>query len=83
MLNAAPLTGNKATKEEILKRISSVALVHIAGHGNIETGENALAPNPARTSKVPKEEDYVLKMADVRASRLRARLVVLSCCHSA
>ena len=83
VLSTIPLTGNKATKQEVLKRIGSVALVHIAAHGNMETGEIALAPNPARTFKAPKEEDYVLKMADVRASRLRARLVVLSCCHSA
>ena len=83
MLGVVPLTGNKATKEEVLKRIGSVALVHIAAHGHMETGEIALAPNPARISKVPGEKDYMLKMADVHAAKLRARLVVLSCCHSA
>ena len=67
----------------MLKRIGSVALVHIAAHGNMETGEIALAPNPARITKVPGEKDYMLKMADVHAAKLRARLVVLSCCHSA
>ena len=83
MLGALPITGNEATKVEVLKRIGSVALVHIAAHGNMETGEIALAPNPARITKVPEEKDYVLKMADVHAAKLRARLVVLSCCHSA
>ena len=83
MLGVVPLTGNKATKEEVLKRIGSVALVHIAAHGHMETGEIALAPNPARMSKVPGEKDYMLKLADVHAAKLRARLVVLSCCHSA
>ena len=83
MLGAVPLTGNKATKLEVLKRIGSVALVHIAAHGSMETGEIALAPNPARLSKVPGQKDYMLKIADVHAARLRARLVVLSCCHSA
>ena len=29
-----------------------------------------------------KEEDYILKVSDVQAVRLHARLVVLSCCHS-
>ena len=38
MLGAVPLTRNKATKAEVLKRIGSVALVHIAAHGSIETG---------------------------------------------
>ena len=83
MLNVGPLTGKKATKEEVLKRIGSVALVHIAAHGNMEKGEIALAPNPSRASKIPEEKDFILKMADVRAAKLRARLVVLSCCHSA
>ena len=83
MLGVVPLTGNKATKPEVLKRIGSVALIHIAAHGNMETGEITLAPNPARMSKVPGEKDYMLKMEDVHAVKLRARLVVLSYCHSA
>ena len=85
ILRIPPLTGTKATKEEVLKRIASVALVHIAAHGQKETGEIALAPNPGweRPSiKGPREEDYILKMADLQDVRLRAQLVVLSCCHS-
>ena len=82
ILDNVPLTGTGATKDEVLKRLSSVALVHIAAHGRMETGEIALAPNPSRETKVPKEEDYLLKMSDVLKTKLRARLVVLSCCHS-
>ena len=33
ILNGQPLTGEAATKQEVLKRIESVALVHIAAHG--------------------------------------------------
>ena len=83
MLNIIPLTGKEATKEEVLRRIGSVALVHIAAHGDMEAGEIALAPNPALTSNIRNEKDFMLKMADVQAVQLRARLVVLSCCHSA
>ena len=84
ILNGQPLTGEAATKQEVLKRIESVALVHIAAHGRKETGEIALAPNPGWESKnpTPMEEDYILKMSDIQATELRARLVVLSCCHS-
>jgi len=81
-LSTKPLTGRDATKSEVLKRIASVALVHIAAHGSKETGEIALAPNVERVSQIPKNEDYMLTMADVQAVRLKARLVVLSCCHS-
>ena len=82
ILESQPLTGKDATKEAVLQRIASVALVHIAAHGRKETGEIVLAPNPRSGSKPPTEEDYILKMSDIQAVRLRARLVVLSYSHS-
>ena len=83
ILNTAPLTGKLATKCEVLKQISSVAVVHIAAHGRMETGEIALSPSPeCPKSQTPAEEDYMLTMADVMSVKLRAKLVVLSCCHS-
>ena len=83
VLNVSPLTGEMATKDEVLKRISSVALVHIAAHGKMETGEVILAPNTTRENPQPQEKDYLLTMKDVREAGLRARLVVLTCCHTA
>ena len=82
LLQTTPLTGKSATKAEVLKSMKSVALVHIAAHGCQKTGEIALAPNTERKSPIPKEEDFILKMSDVQTISLRARLVVLSCCHS-
>ncbi|XP_068750804.1 tetratricopeptide repeat protein 28-like [Montipora capricornis] len=82
LLQTSPLTGRNATKAEVLKRMTSVALIHIAAHGDDEFGEIALAPNPKRSSQIPEKEDYMLTMSDVYAVRLQARLVVLSCCHS-
>ena len=82
LLKTTPLTGRYATKDEVMKRLESVALVHIAAHGSDETGEILLAPNPGWTSRVPAKKYYILTMSDVQAVRLRARLVVLSCCHS-
>ena len=82
LLQTTPLTGKSATKAEVLKSMKSVALIHIAAHGCPKTGEIALAPNTERESPIPKEEDFILKMSDVQTISLRARLVVLSCCHS-
>ncbi|XP_068728490.1 tetratricopeptide repeat protein 28-like [Montipora capricornis] len=82
LLHTTPLTGQNATKAEVLKRMKSVALIHIAAHGDDQFGEIALAPNPKRTSQIPEEEDYMLTLSDVHAVHLQARLVVLSCCHS-
>ncbi|CAH3177379.1 unnamed protein product [Porites lobata] len=84
IIHTVPLVGKQATKDEVLRRISSVALVHIAAHGEMETGEIALAPNTTSSSgNPPREEDYLLTMRDVLDAQIRARLVVLSCCHSA
>ena len=66
----------------MLRIIKSVALVHIAAHGSKTTGEIALAPDPEWQPKNhPMREDHMLKTSDVQAINLRARLVVLSCCH--
>ena len=80
--NTMPLTGTEATKTQVLKSLSSVSLVHIAAHGCMETGEIVLAPNPVRSSPIPTEEDFLLTMTDVLNVKIRAKLVVLSCCHS-
>ena len=82
ILKSTPLTGKEATKAEVLKRMASVGFIHIAAHGRKETGKIALAPNPGWTSEFPEEKDFMLNMSDVQAVRLRANLVVLSCCHS-
>ena len=42
--DCTPLTGRQATKNEVLRRLGSVGVVHIAAHGSMETGEIALAP---------------------------------------
>ena len=82
IVKTEPLTGERATKEEVLRRLHSVVLVHIAAHGKAETGEIALSPNPTQLPGIPKEEDYLLKMEDVKNAKMQAKLVVLSCCHS-
>ena len=76
------LIGEEATKEEVLKRIQEVSLVHIAAHGDENTGEIALAPNRSVVG-VPKIGDVLLTMNDIAQVGIRAKLVVLSCCHSA
>ena len=81
MIGAQPLLGKHATKQMVLERLHSVSLIHLAAHGNAERGEIALSPvRPC--NRIPEEEDYLLMMSDITQARLRAKLVVLSCCHS-
>ena len=81
ILNTEPLTGKNATKDQVLSRLNSVSLVHIAAHGRKETGEIILSPNLPGSDR-PKEEDFLLTRADVLNTKLHAKLVVLSCCNS-
>ncbi|XP_078356920.1 tetratricopeptide repeat protein 28-like [Oculina patagonica] len=81
LLGVQPLLGQHATKQAVLQRINSMSLIHLAAHGNAERGEIALAPLRPTTG-IPQEEDYLLKMSDISQIQLRAKLVILSCCHS-
>ena len=82
LLGAEPLLEERATKQAVLQRIPSVSLIHFAAHGHAERGEIALAPERP-TNATPCEKDYLLTMDDISQVQLRAKLVVLSCCHSA
>ena len=81
LLHVQPLTEKQATKEAVLKKMKSASLIHIAAHGDAERGDVALAPD-LHVTRTPQEEHFLLTMADVSKVQLRAKLVVLSCCHS-
>ena len=81
LLGVQPLLGKHATKQAVLEMLHSVGLIHFAAHGSAERGEIALSPVRS-TSRCPKEEEYLLRMSDISKVQLRAKLVVLSCCHS-
>ena len=82
LFGTQPLLGKQATKQAVLQNIHSVSLIHFACHGNAERGEILLAP-PSLSDRKPQEEDYLLTMENISKVQLRAKLVVISCCHSA
>ena len=82
ILKVPCLVGEKATKDEVLRRIQEVTLVHIAAHGDAQKGEIALAPSRFVTEDLHLE-DFVLTIEDLAAVKVRAKLVVLSTCYSA
>ena len=82
LLGVRPLIGPQATKLAVLEMMHSADLIHFATHGDAERGEIALTPvSPVRETL--QREDYLLTMSDISQVQLRAKLVVLSCCHSA
>ena len=84
ILDEYPLVGDKATKDTVLEKLKEgVAIIHIAAHASSDNGEIALAPNPSASRPgPPDEEDYLLTMKDIQETGIKAKLVVLSCCHS-
>lgn len=79
-LQTAPLVEAEATKEEVLKRVSTeevlkrfsiVALVHIAAHGRMENGKIPLAPNLTRESQVPNMKGHMLTMRDMLSTSVQ------------
>ena len=83
LLDIQPFIGQQATKQAVLQRINSVSLIHFAAHGNEDKGEIILAPVRTDQRRLPCETDCLLTVSDISQVQLRAKLVVLSCCHSA
>ncbi|XP_022797219.1 tetratricopeptide repeat protein 28-like [Stylophora pistillata] len=81
-LGVKPLIGDRATKQAVLQAINSVSLIHFAAHGSPDRGEIVLCPKDPIDCP-PREKDYLLTMKDISEVQVRAKLVVLSCCHSA
>ncbi|XP_073251866.1 tetratricopeptide repeat protein 28-like [Porites lutea] len=81
LLGVQPLLGRNANKQAVLESMHSVSLIHFAAHGYAERGEIALSP--VSSCGTPHEQHYLLTMAEISQVRLTAKLVVLSCCHSA
>ena len=82
-LGVEPLLGQQATKQAVLEAMESVSLIHLAAHGNAEKGEIALAPSFRIPNGIPTEGLYLLTPSDISKVQVRAKLVVLSCDHSA
>ena len=82
LLGVRCFVGEEATEEKVLRRINEASLVQIAVHGDAERGEIALTPNSSVTG-VPMKDDVVLTVKQMAVVGIRAKLVVLSCCHSA
>ena len=82
LLGVQPLLGKEATKQAVLQRIHSVSLAHFATYSLAKTGEIVLAPS-CPLDRIAEKEEYLLTTDELFEVRLRAKLVVLSCCYSA
>ena len=70
ILNTIPLIGRQATRAEVMRRMSSLGVIHIAALAETYTGEFVLSPNRGWTSRFPLKMDYILKRSDPQAANL-------------
>lgn len=84
LFSVTPLIEEHATKSAVLEKLrQGVSVVHVAAHGDADKATIALAPSAeVKAARIPEEEDYMLTMADIQKTQVKAQLVVLSCCHS-
>ena len=85
LFQATPIVGLKAQKQVLLELLDKASIIHIAAHGEPTCGEILLAPNPSQvssTSPSSSQESFLLTQQDVMNISVKARLVVLSCCHT-
>ena len=85
LLNTTFLTGDKATKVEVVNKMKSARFVHLATHGLLEEyrkgdipGAIALAPSQIDGQS----DDGFLTASEIITMRLNAEMVVLSACKT-
>ncbi|EDO31813.1 predicted protein [Nematostella vectensis] len=74
----------QATKNAVMQSLEKgVGVIHIASHGDSQTGEILVAPEPRMDKHdIDEKEEYLLTMKEISSCQINASLVVLSCCHS-
>ena len=85
LFQAKPLVGRDAQKQVVLELLDKASIIHIAAHGEPNSGEIILAPNGSQgqsSSSCPTQESFLLTQEDIINISVKARLVVLCCCHT-
>ena len=85
LFQARPLLGRDAQKQVVLKLLDKASIIHIAAHGEPNSGEIILAPCRSQRQSIsphPTQESFLLTQEDIINISVKARLVVLCCCHT-
>jgi CHAT domain-containing protein len=83
LFNTQALTGNQATKNAVMQRMSNARIIHLATHGSFDDRnglDSAIALAPNGTGEF---NDGLLTAAEIVQMKLNAELVVLSACDTA
>ena len=80
LFEAIPILEHRARKQVLLKLLDKASIIHIAAHGKPNSGEIMLASSHSQGSST--SISSLLTQQDVTNIFMKARLVVLSCCHT-
>ena len=80
LFEAIPILEHRARKQVLLKLLDKASIIHIAAHGKPNSGEIMLASSHSQGSST--SISSLLTQQDVTNILVKARLVVLSCCHT-
>ena len=85
LFQAKPIVGRDAQKQVVLELLDKASIIHIAAHGEPNSGEIILAPCRSQGQSIsshPTQESFLLAQEDIINISVKARLVVLCCCHT-
>ena len=85
LFQAKPLLGRDAEKQVVLELLDKASIIHIAAHGERNSGEIILAPSRSSSQCISSHltpESFLLTQEDIINISVKARLVVLCCCHT-
>lgn len=81
MLNTQPLLTNKATKAQVLQKMPSARIIHLATHGLIDDIKNLGVPGAVVLAPDSKDNG-LLTSSEILDLKLGAELIVLSACDT-
>ena len=85
LFQAKPILGRDAQKQVVLELLDKASIIHIAAHGEPNSGEIILAPYRSQGQSIsshPSQESFLLTQEDIINISVKARLVVLCCFHT-
>ncbi len=82
LLHTTAITGKNATKRNILTRLSSASLIHLATHGILDERQGLESAIVLASSNRASRPDELLTASEILGLNLTASLVVLSACNT-
>ena len=82
LLHTTAITGKNATKRNILTRLSSASLIHLATHGILDERQGLESAIVLASSNRASRPDELLTASEILDLNLTASLVVLSACNT-